>query len=184
MILAKPHRVPAASYRVVMTTLAQKVEPSLRTRHPSSSNRPSARATFNSCSGQPRSTALGLVEEGKVPAQDLFGPVALDQLRPTVPTDHVPLGVEHEDGVILHPLHQHLEPLLARLIFMHSCPPQGVRVKVLSCFRKHLGVRIERQALRSGGEAPAESSARIDPPSPGGARCGRRRTRSRPARTS
>jgi hypothetical protein len=42
---------------VVMTTLTQNCDPSLRTRQPLSSNRPSAVATLSSWAGQPRSSA-------------------------------------------------------------------------------------------------------------------------------
>ena len=55
--LAKPRRVPVRSRMAVMTTLAQKRVPSLRTRQPSSSNRPSRRAVASSCCGQPWSMA-------------------------------------------------------------------------------------------------------------------------------
>ena len=111
--LAKPRSVPASSRRAVMTTLAQKREPSLRTRQPSSSNRPSAGASRSSSSGQPRSTASWRVEAGEVLADDLVGAVALDAARPRRSRWRPALGVEHEDGVVLHALDQQAESLLA-----------------------------------------------------------------------
>ena len=57
VIFENPRRFPPSSCSAVMTTLAQNCEPSLRTRQPSSSNRPSAAATLSSWSGQPRSMA-------------------------------------------------------------------------------------------------------------------------------
>ena len=58
VIFEKPLRFPASSRKAVKMTLAQNREPSLRTRQPSSSNRPSA-ACCNSSAGQPCSTASG-----------------------------------------------------------------------------------------------------------------------------
>ena len=58
MIFEKPTCLPASSWIAVMTTVAQKVEPSLRTRKPSSSKRPTFAATASSCWGQRLSTAL------------------------------------------------------------------------------------------------------------------------------
>ena len=56
---------------------------------------------------------LGGIEDREVPADDLLGLIALDPLGPGVPTDDVPAGIEHEDGVVLHGLHDDAEPLLA-----------------------------------------------------------------------
>jgi hypothetical protein len=46
--LANPTNDRSSAYSAVMTTLAQNWVPSLRTRHPSSSNRPTSRATLSS----------------------------------------------------------------------------------------------------------------------------------------
>ncbi len=53
--LAKPIRRLASSRIAVIVTLAQKVLPSLRTRHPVSTKRSVSAATRSSCSGQPLS---------------------------------------------------------------------------------------------------------------------------------
>ena len=50
-ILAKPITAPASSFTAVITTLAQKREPSLRTRQPSSSKRPTSAAISSSFCG-------------------------------------------------------------------------------------------------------------------------------------
>jgi hypothetical protein len=56
-----------------MMTLAQNCEPSLRTRQPSSSKRPTFAATSSSCCGQRLSTAACGIERREVPADDLVG---------------------------------------------------------------------------------------------------------------
>src|SRR5215218_169574 len=53
----KPLRSPASSRRAVITTSAWKSVPSLRTRQPSSSKRPSIAAMRSSSPGRPRSTS-------------------------------------------------------------------------------------------------------------------------------
>ena len=46
-------------------------------------------------------------------ADDFAGPVTLDQFRAGVPTGDVAFGIEHNNGVVLHPLDQHAEAFLA-----------------------------------------------------------------------
>ena len=60
--LGEADELPSGSRRAVMTTLAQKREPSLRTRQPSSSKRPSRAATSSSCAGLPAVDVLLRVE--------------------------------------------------------------------------------------------------------------------------
>ena len=55
---------------------------------------------------------LGRVKEGNVAAQDLFGGIPFDALRPFVPADDAPFGVEGKDRVIGYILHEKLELLL------------------------------------------------------------------------
>jgi hypothetical protein len=45
-------------------------------------------------------------------ADDLVGAVALDELRPRVPGEDVPLGIEQENGVVAHAFHQLAEGLV------------------------------------------------------------------------
>src|SRR5579884_1589664 len=52
-------------------------------------------------------------EPGEVLAYDLFGMKPLDAFRAEIPTDDAPLGVEHDDGMILDAFHQQPELLLA-----------------------------------------------------------------------
>ena len=96
-----------------MTTLAQNREPSLRTRQPSSSKRPSPAATSSSCAGQPRATASRRIEAREVLADDLVGPVALEPLGPGVPGEDVASRVEHEDRVVPDALDEEPKALLA-----------------------------------------------------------------------
>ncbi len=58
--LAKPCSTFCSSNIAVMITLAQNSVPSLRTRQPSSSKRPSCAARPSSYVGQPRATASGV----------------------------------------------------------------------------------------------------------------------------
>ena len=80
MTFAKPTSVPSASRSAVMTTLAQKREPSLRTRQPSSSKRPFAGRDLELALGLARRDVLGRIEDREVLADDLVGLVALDAL--------------------------------------------------------------------------------------------------------
>jgi hypothetical protein len=74
----------------VIVTWAEKRRPSLRTR-------------------QPGRDVVGLVEPGELLAQDLVGRVPLDPFGARVPADHPAVGVEQEDGVVLHGLDQQTE---------------------------------------------------------------------------
>ena len=107
-----------------MTTLAQNCVPSLRTRQPSSSKRPSACGDLEFVSGPaPVDGFLG-VEAGEVLADDLLGPVALDALGPWIPRGDVALWVEQEDRIVRGPFDQEPEPLLAaaqRLLGLLAC---------------------------------------------------------------
>jgi hypothetical protein len=63
IIFAKLRTLPPRPRKQVVTPLDQKRLPSLRTRQPSSSNRPSTRATASSSSGHPCSTASSVSAE-------------------------------------------------------------------------------------------------------------------------
>src|ERR1700712_1987443 len=62
---------------------------------------------------QPRFAILDWIEYLEVTANDLIGLISLDALRAGVPVGYGAAGVEHEDGVIDHPLHQQPEPAFA-----------------------------------------------------------------------
>src|SRR5215204_1153238 len=53
------------------------------------------------------------VEDREMLPDDLLGLVALDALSSKVPCCDVPIGVEHEDGVVLDALDQEAEALFA-----------------------------------------------------------------------
>src|SRR5207302_2776475 len=68
----------------------------------------------------PREQAIGLsvallirVEDRNVPSDDLAGRVALEALGSWIPTLDRSIGIEHEEGVVLHPVDQEAETLLA-----------------------------------------------------------------------
>lgn len=123
--LPKPVSAPDPSRTAVMTPPAHGAEPSFRTRHPSSSTRPSA-ATSSSRAGFPYHLSSAVREAREVPADDLLGPVAvaLDPLGPPVPTDDGAGRVEQEDGVALDRLDQESElafvPLPRGVLGVHA----------------------------------------------------------------
>ena len=90
--LAKPMSAPSSPRSAVITTFAQNREPSLRTRHPSSSNRPSRPRDLELESGIPAGDVRIRIERGEVLADDLVGLVALDALRAFVPARDAPVG--------------------------------------------------------------------------------------------
>ncbi len=91
---AEADEIAHRSRKGVVITFAQKREPSLRMRQPSSSNRPSVAAIISSCSGKPALNFILRIKAGKMPPDDLCRPIALDVLRASVPGDHVSLGVQ------------------------------------------------------------------------------------------
>ena len=48
-----------------------------------------------------------------MPANDLFGSIAFDVLRPGVPARHVAAGIQHVDGVVGHTLNEQAELFFA-----------------------------------------------------------------------
>src|SRR5205807_4324818 len=54
-------------------------------------------------------TLLLREEDREVPAENFRRLIPLDMLRSFVPGDHVSVGVEHEDRIILYPFYQHSE---------------------------------------------------------------------------
>ena len=87
-----------------MTTFAQKREPSLRMRQPSSSKRPSFGAITSSRAGRPRSIGLGWIEHGEMLADDFLGRVSLDGLGAAIPAHDAARGIEHEQRIVAHRL--------------------------------------------------------------------------------
>src|SRR5690349_19158519 len=57
---------------------------------------------------------FGRVEDREVLADDVVGGISLDALRAGVPGRDAAVGIEQEDGVVLHALDQHAEALFAR----------------------------------------------------------------------
>src|ERR1044071_8356966 len=53
------------------------------------------------------------IEQAQVPARDLLRLVARDSLGAAVPARDASFGVEHEDRVVLEPVPEHPEALLA-----------------------------------------------------------------------
>src|SRR5215204_78656 len=75
-------------------------------------------------------TVLGCEQDGSVLADDLPFPVAEEALGPLVPGAHAPVGVGHEDGVVLRSLNQALEAFLALLERLLQAPLSGLIVVV------------------------------------------------------
>ena len=69
--------------------------------------------------------ALGVfpgIENGEVLADDLLCRIPIDALGALIPAGDTPFGVEHEDGVVLYPLHHKPEALLALAQFLLAIP--------------------------------------------------------------
>src|SRR5258708_28136239 len=58
-------------------------------------------------------------------ADDLFGGISLDALRPEVPAGDVAVHVQNVDGVVADVLHHHAEALLARAHLLFGQLPFG-----------------------------------------------------------
>ena len=99
----------------MITTSAQKYEPSLRTRQPSSSKRPSRSAISSSCSGQPDDGAGFRVKDGKMLPQDLLFGVSLDPLGAFVPARNMAGRIEKADRVIFDAVDQEPEEIVCRV---------------------------------------------------------------------
>src|SRR5215208_3030622 len=78
--------------------------------------------------GRTTFAVLGREQDGSVLADDLPFPVAEEALGPLVPGAHAPVGVGHEDGVVLGGLNQALEALLALLERLLQAPLSGLIV--------------------------------------------------------
>ena len=91
-----------------MTTLAQNVEPSLRTRQLSSSQRPLDGGDFPdsppACTRSISSPACRNAK--KILADNLLGPITFNFLRSLVPGLDASVRIEHEDRIILDLGHQ------------------------------------------------------------------------------
>src|SRR5207249_4059719 len=72
---------------------------------------------------------LWWIKPGNVLSENLLGRVPLDALGPGVPAHHPPCGIEHEQRILLHALHQQPEPLLrlAQGLFRPVSPGQVAR---------------------------------------------------------
>ena len=98
--LANPVTSPVLSRMAVMTMLAQKREPSLRTRQPSSSTRSARGGQAQQLGGAAALLILLRKEAREVQAENLVRLVALDALGAGVPGQHVAVAVEQIDGIL------------------------------------------------------------------------------------
>src|ERR1700738_1920707 len=98
-----------------MTTWAQNRLPSLRTRQPSFSDRPSRSTVSNAFCGSPSFPIFNRVEFREVISDDFPGQITFDAARTKVPVGHNAFCVEHVNGVVGNSLHQQPELLLALL---------------------------------------------------------------------
>ena len=65
--------------------------------------------------GQIGAYILGRIEAGKMPAENLELRIALETLRTAVPTDDVPVGIEHVDGIVFDRIDQALKAINAHI---------------------------------------------------------------------
>ncbi len=119
---AYPVTSPLLSRMAVRIVSAQKREPSLRTRQPSSSTRPSGRGQAHQLR-RPASLHILLREEPReMQPLDLFRRVPLDALRARIPGHHAPVAIQQVDGVIAHALHNRAKLLIVVPQGLQRCP--------------------------------------------------------------
>ena len=93
---------------------------------PCSSCRPLAAAMASTSCGRPRLDVFRGKETGKIAPDNLFHTVALDALRPGIPTHNPALRVEHENGVVLNSVEQHPVLFFAVPQRLFCLPASGV----------------------------------------------------------
>ena len=112
---------------------AQKREPSLRTRQPSSSTRPLLDCEPQQLGRTPALEVFLRKEAGEVLADDLVGCVVLDALGARIPCHDVAVAIEKVDGVIAHARRANerkLQVACARANSLASCCSVTSRTKL------------------------------------------------------
>ena len=112
MMAEKPTSFPLSSNSAVTTILAQNREPSLRTRQPSSSKRPSETDSLKTRTGRPLCLILGCVKAAKPLAYDFLLVPAQDAFGAKVPRGNTALRIRHENRVVLQAFDHQAEALL------------------------------------------------------------------------
>ncbi len=121
---ANPTSWPQASRTALMTTLAQNREPFLRSRHPSCSTLPVELGALQLLLAAAGRHVLGGPKAREVLAQDLLGFEAFDPFGAAVPGGHVPLRIQHEDGVVLDGVDQQAKAFFAAPKLLVRLPPR------------------------------------------------------------
>ena len=110
--LGKAEHSPSSPRIGSITTLAQKRLPSLRTRQPSASNRPSVMAVCSARVGTPAARSSG-IESREVLADDLSRRIALDALGAGIPAGDDTVRVQHVERIVGDAVYQQPELTLA-----------------------------------------------------------------------
>ena len=108
--LANPVTSPLLPRMAVMTILAQKREPSLRTRQPSSSTRSLAAARRSNSAGRPRSSIFLRKEAREMQSEDFVCLVTFNTFCAGIPSKHMAVTVEQIDGVFADTLDDGAQP--------------------------------------------------------------------------
>ncbi len=96
VIWPNPCNPPSGARMAVITTLARKREPSFRARSPMSLEAAGCGGNLELASRLAALDILWRIKVGAVAADNLVGPIAVDQLRPVVPRKDVSIRVEQQ----------------------------------------------------------------------------------------
>ena len=100
VILAKPKSSSSGDLIALMTTPAQNVLPSLRTRQPSASYLPDVAAIASAFAGISFATLIRRIKRRKMAPDDFIARISLDPLGSRIPVHHMTLRIQHIDRVI------------------------------------------------------------------------------------
>ena len=129
VICAKPRNAPSVARSAVIVTSAGNRPPPCRTRHPTIHRETrAARAVEQGLRLAGVDVFLG-VEDASAASDSLVGAQAVNPFGPSVPAEHEPFGVEHDDGVVLHALDQQPQVLFAQAqpFFLQTAPGEVAR---------------------------------------------------------
>ncbi len=108
--------------------------------------RPEAFGDLQLMRGQAALERLGRIEAREVAADDLVGAIALEAFRAGVPGEDVAVGIEHEDRVVEHALHEQAKAFLA--LAQVFGPPRHALAVCVHCTSCGVCVRLPAGAER------------------------------------
>src|SRR5438067_413009 len=103
VIFKYPESLPLGFLQGVITTLAQKRDPSFRTRHPSSSKPAFFSRSAQLGIGPAFLESVGRIKHRKMFSNDFIGSVAFDELCTDIPTANDSIGIQQQNSVVSHP---------------------------------------------------------------------------------